>query len=468
MRSGGMIIQRHAIFFAFAPHTKRGGDFLMHSIWTEQVTLPQFEPLRGDARADVLVIGGGMAGLLCARLLTDAGVDCALAEADTLCGGVTQNTTAKITAQHGLIYDKLIREFGEEQAKRYLNANLAALERYRQMCADIDCDFETRDAYVYARGERKKIDDELRALDALGFHAAFAQELPLPFPVAGAVRFAEQAQFHPLKFAAAIAPGLRVYEHTPVRTVAGGTAEMEHGRITAERIITATHFPIWNRHGAYFLKLYQHRSYVIALENAPDVHGMYVDEAEKGMSFRNYKDFLLLGGGDHRTGKRGGGWKELQDFAGKHYPDAKLHCQWATQDCMSLDGAPYIGPYSKRTPQLFVAAGFNKWGMTGAMVSAMILSDLVTGRENEFAPAFVPSRTIWRPQLAVNAAETLVNFLTPTTRRCPHLGCALKWNSQEHSWDCPCHGSRFAVDGALLENPATGDWHGAPGKEQDA
>lgn len=114
-----------------------------------------------------------MAGLLCARLLTDAGVDCALAEADTLCGGVTQNTTAKITAQHGLIYDKLIREFGEEQAKRYLNANLAALERYRQMCADIDCDFETRDAYVYARGERKKIDDELRALDALGFHAAF-------------------------------------------------------------------------------------------------------------------------------------------------------------------------------------------------------------------------------------------------------------------------------------------------------
>ena len=135
---------------------------------------------------------------------------------------------------------------------------------------------------------------------------------------------------------------------------------------------------------------------------------------------------------------------------------------------MSLDGAPYIGLYSKRTPQLFVAAGFNKWGMTGAMVSAMILSDLVTGRENEFAPAFVPSRTIWRPQLAVNAAETLLNFLTPTTRRCPHLGCALKWNSQEHSWDCPCHGSRFAVDGALLENPATGDWHGAPGKEQDA
>lgn len=441
----------------------------MHSIWTEQGTLPHFEPLHGDTRADVLVIGGGMAGLLCARLLTDAGVDCVLAESDTLCGGVTQNTTAKLTAQHGLIYDKLIREFGEEKAGLYLRANLAALERFRQMCSGMDCNFETRDAYVYARDSRKKLDDELRALDTLGFSsAAFAEKLPLPFPVAGAVRFAEQAQFHPLKFAAAVAPGLRIYEHTPVRTVEGGVAQTDYGRITAERIIVATHFPIWNRHGAYFLKLYQHRSYVIALENAPDVHGMYVDEAEKGMSFRNYQNLLLVGGGDHRTGKRGGGWKELQDFALKHYPDAQLHCQWATQDCMSLDSAPYIGPYSKRTPQLFVATGFNKWGMTGSMVSAMILADLVTGRENEFAPAFAPSRTILRPQLAVNAAETLVNFLTPTTRRCPHLGCALKWNSQEHSWDCPCHGSRFAVDGRLLENPATGDWHGAHREEKRA
>lgn len=441
----------------------------MHSIWTEQAALPHFAPLRGDARADVLIIGGGLAGLLCARLLTDAGVDCALAESDTLCGGVTQNTTAKLTAQHGLIYDKLIREFGKEVAGLYLRANLAALERYRQMCTGVACDLETRDAYVYARGDRRKIDSELQALDTLGFSfASFAENLPLPFPVAGAVRFVEQAQFHPLKFAAAITPGLRIYEHTPVRTVEGRVAQTDHGRITAERIITATHFPIWNRHGAYFLKLYQHRSYVIALENAPDVHGMYVDEAEKGMSFRNYGHLLLVGGGDHRTGKRGGGWKELQDFTRKHYPDARFHCQWATQDCMSLDGAPYIGPYSKRTPNLFVATGFNKWGMTGSMVSAMILADLVMGRENEFAPAFVPSRTILRPQLAVNAAETLIHFFTPTTRRCPHLGCALKWNSQEHSWDCPCHGSRFAVDGTLLENPATGDWHGAHREEKRA
>ena len=438
----------------------------MHALWTENIAMPHFEPLRGDTRADVLVIGGGMAGLLCARLLTDAGVDCALVESDTLCGGVTQNTTAKITAQHGLIYDRLMREFGAARAGQYLRANLAALERYRKMCSEIDCNFETRDAYVYARSDRRKIDAELRALETLGYPAAFAEKLPLPFPVAGAVRFAQQAQFHPLKFAAAIAPGLRIYEHTPVRAVGGGAARTEHGRIAAERIITATHFPIWNRYGAYFLKLYQHRSYVIALENAPDVHGMYVDEAEKGLSFRNYQNLLLLGGGDHRTGKRGGGWKELQDFALKYYPDARLHCQWATQDCMSLDGAPYIGPYSRRTPQLFVATGFNKWGMTGSMVSAMILADLVTGRENEFAPAFTPSRTILRPQLAVNTAETLVNFLTPTPRRCPHLGCALKWNSQEHSWDCPCHGSRFAADGTLLENPATGDWRGAQREEK--
>ena len=429
----------------------------MASLWEQTWEHPGFPALDGDLSTDVLIIGGGMAGVLCAYLLHRAGVDYALVEARTLCGGITRNTTAKITSQHGLIYDKLIRKFGVERAGQYLSAQEAALQSYRELCQTVDCGFEEKDAYVYSLDDRRKLERELNALEKLGFPGEFAGRLPLPFPVAGAVRFPRQAQFHPLKFVAAITKGLHIYEHTAVRELAGTTAVTDHGKIRAHKIIVATHFPFLNKHGSYFLKLYQHRSYVIALENAPDVAGMYVDEARTGMSFRNYGSLLLLGGGGHRTGKEGGGWRELREFAGRHYPHAVEKFHWATQDCMSLDGVPYIGPYSASTSGLYVATGFNKWGMTSSMVAAMVLCDLVQGKESPFGAVFSPSRSILRPQLAANGLEAVVNLLTPTTRRCPHLGCALKWNAQEHTWDCPCHGSRFTEDGRLLDNPATGD-----------
>ena len=133
---------------------------------------------------------------------------------------------------------------------------------------------------------------------------------------------------------------------------------------------------------------------------------------------------------------------------------AKEVCHWAAQDCMSLDHIPYIGQYSARTGELFTATGFNKWGMTGSMVAAQLLCDLVQGKKNEFADIFSPSRCICKPQLLVNGFETVTNLLSFTGKRCPHLGCALKWNPAEHSWDCACHGSRFDEQGHVLDNPA--------------
>ncbi len=429
----------------------------MISVWSANSILPEFEELKKDIKTDILVIGGGMAGILCAYMLDQAGLDYVLVEAKTICSGITKNTTAKITSQHGLIYDKLIRKFGTEKAEMYLKANEAALEKYRSISQNINCGFEVKDAFVYSLDDVKKIENELSALQQIGFNAAFEKDLPLPFSVAGAVKFKDQAQFNPLQFISAICAKLKIYEHTKVREMVGNTAITEKGKITAQKIIVATHFPFINKHGSYFLKMYQHRSYVIAFENAPDVNGMYVDEAEKGMSFRNYENLLLVGGGDHRTGKTGGNWRELSDFAARSYPAAREKYRWATQDCMSLDGVPYIGHYSKQTPTLYVATGFNKWGMTTSMVSAMILTDLVQEKENPYSAVFSPSRTIIRPQLAVNAFEAVTNLLTISEKRCPHLGCALKWNEHERSWDCPCHGSRFTEKGNLIDNPATGD-----------
>lgn len=429
----------------------------MLSVWTANSEFNSFPNLQGDIKTQVAVIGGGITGILCAYMLKQKGVDCVVLEADRVCKGVTQNTTAKITSQHGLIYNKLIKGFGIEKAQIYLTANENAVKRYRELCKNIPCDFETKDNYVYSVNNLRKIEDETHALVRLGFNPDFASEIPVPISIEGAVKFENQAQFNPLKFLSHIAKNLQIYENTKVIEIRGNEALTFNGKVTADYFIVATHFPFMNKYGGYFAKLYQERSYVIALENGAQIDGMYVDEAKKGMSFRNYKNYLLIGGGDHRTGKDGGNYRELRTFAKIYYPSNPEKYSWATQDCMSLDGVPYIGRYSPKIPNVLVATGFNKWGMTSSMVSSEILSDMVVGKKNDYEEFFSPSRSVVTPQLAVNMFESAVGLLTPSTKRCPHLGCALKWNSAEHTWDCPCHGSRFTEKGEVIENPATDD-----------
>ena len=431
----------------------------MNSVWVEHCDMPHYESLAGSIKTDVLIIGGGMAGVLCARFLQEKSVDYTLVEGRTIGSGITKDTTAKITAQHGLLYAKLLRTKGEETVRKYLDVNLQAVQKYTELCKQMDCDFETKTSYIYSRNDRKKLEEEADALRKIGYDALMVQNTGLPIETVGAIGFEDQGQFHPLKFMAGLARGLNIYEHTFVKEFKDHTAVTDHGNIVFQKVIFATHFPIDNKHGMYFLKLYQHRSYVIALEHAADVDGMYLDAEKGGFSFRNYGNLLLLGGGSHRTGKSGGNWQQLYDFAGKHYPGAIPRYAWATQDCMSLDGIAYIGAYAKHMQDCYVATGVNKWGMTSSMVSAMILTDLVMEKENPYAEVFDPARSMWTPQLFCNGWEAFTNLLTISKKRCPHLGCALKWNSEERSWDCPCHGWRFAEDGTLIDNPANGDLH---------
>ncbi len=429
----------------------------MDSIWTKTAKKDKFNELQGDIKTDVLIIGGGIAGILCCYMLKNAGIDCVLVEAKQICSGITKNTTAKITAQHGLIYEKLVRKYGTEKARLYYTAQQEALELYRRLSVNCDCDFKLKDSYVYSLNNRAKLESEIKALEKIGCKADFLEETELPLSVAGAIRIANQAQFHPLKFAFWLAEDLPIYENTKVLEMLPDGAVTNRGRIKAEKIIVATHFPFINKHGSYFLKMYQHRSYEIALKNAPRINGMYVDEDISGLSFREYNGLLLLGGGSHRTGKKGGNWKELRSFAAKKFSESREVCSWATQDCMTLDGMAYIGQYSKNTPNMYVATGFNKWGMTSSMVSAMILTDMVREKENRYASLFSPQRSMYKPQLMVNICESAAGLLCPTVPRCPHMKCALKYNPQERSWDCSCHGSRFEESGRLIDNPATDD-----------
>ena len=430
---------------------------MTNSIWENEITMPRFPTMQGNRKTDVLIVGGGLTGLLCAWRLQQEGVDYLLIEADRICSGTSGKTTAKITSQHGLIYEKIAHTYGLETARLYYEANEAALEAYGRICANLECDFGRKDSFVYTTDNPNRLKRELYVLEKIGARADFAEILPLPFHVEGAIRFRNQAQFHPLKFAERLCYGLKILEHAPARAFNGNTVLTDYGRITAEKIIVATHFPILNKRGFYFAKQYQSRSYMVSLLNAPQLNGMYRDESECGFSFRNYGTSLLVGGNSHRTGKSGGGWAALEKVAQRWYPTARLQYRWAAQDCMTLDGIPYIGKYSKGSSEYYVATGFNKWGMTSAMLASMILTDQICGRENPYESVFTPQRSSLHPQLAVNMVESAANLLRFSTPRCPHLGCALQWNPHEQSWDCPCHGSRFDEDGKLLENPATGD-----------
>ena len=343
------------------------------SVWQNDASLSEFPTLSRELSTDVLVIGGGLAGLLTAWELRQRGVDVALVEMGRLCSATTVHTTAKLTAQHGLIYQKLIRSLGVEGASQYYKANAEAVEQLKNLCHRFGAPIDEKANFVYS-SDRRKLDRELDAFQKLGIPAIFVEAPPLPLSAAGAIGIPGQAQFHPLKLAASLAKELTIYENSRVTELIGNTATTEHGRIRAKKIVVTTHFPFLNKHGSYFLKLYQHRSYLLALENA------------------------------------------------------------GALDAMSLDGIPYIGQYSRNTPDLYVAAGFNKWGMTGSMVSAMLLTDLLHGKQNEYAEIFSPSRSILKPQLLLNCAETTANFLIPTTKRCPHLGCALKYNREERRW----------------------------------
>ncbi|XZM34306.1 FAD-dependent oxidoreductase [Clostridium perfringens] len=475
----------------------------MKSVWSESCKFRKREALNKDIKTDVLVIGAGIAGILTAYMLKQKGREVVLIDAAEIASGNTKNTTAKITSQHDLIYSKLISEFGEEKARQYAKANELAIKKYKEIIEykRIECDFEEKPAYVYSLNEVDVLKEEVEAAKNLGIDAEFVQEVNLPFKIKGAVKFNNQAQFNPLKFLRGISNELVIYENTRALEIKENLVVTSGGNITANNIVVATHYPIMNAPGYYFMKMHQERSYVLALENTSEIDGMYIDLNKEGYSFRTYNNLLLLGGISHRTGENeeGGSYDELRKVVKKLYPKAKEKYYWSAQDCMTIDGIPYIGRYSNETLNIYVATGFNKWGMTSSMVSAMIISDMILEKENDFSEIFSPRRfdlSLSINNIANDLIETAKNFIAQkvyipsseiehiknghggiieyngekvgvykdkegkeffVSTKCTHLGCQLSWNADELTWDCPCHGSRFDYKGRLIGSPATKD-----------
>lgn len=333
----------------------------MKSIWSKTAHIPKGKELDGEIYVQNVVIGAGMAGILTAYMLKKKGEDVIVIEADRIAGGQTKNTTAKITSQHDLIYHEMIKKAGLRKAEQYAEANEAAIKTYEKIIREegIACHFERLPSYLYTRAEKgqEKLRQEAEAASMLGIASHYIEEdeiHELPFKVSGAVCFENQAQFHPLEFITALAERLTIYENARILEVHGHVITTDKGIVTAENIIFATHYPIANIPGFYFIRQHQERSYVLALEGEEvprKLSGMYYGIDEDGLSFRSAEGKLLFGGGSHRTGNKvknceKAGYSYLREQAQLYYPNAKETAFWAAQDCMPHDKIPFIGKYS--------------------------------------------------------------------------------------------------------------------------
>jgi glycine/D-amino acid oxidase-like deaminating enzyme/nitrite reductase/ring-hydroxylating ferredoxin subunit len=489
------------------------------SFWIESTPETDYPTLTAGISVDVAIVGAGITGLTAAALLRRAGKTVAVVEAKRIVEGATGYTTAKVTAGHGVIYSELEEVFGRERARTYAEANQAALERISRFVEEdgIDCDYERKPNYVYAESgdERPEIEAEVEAAKRCGLDVSFAESTPLPYEVAGAVRLDSQAQFHPRKYLLALAgaipgDGSHVFELTRALDIdAGRPCEVrtDRGTLRAREVILATHLPFLDR-GLFFAKTYPHRSYAVAapIDEAHDPDGMFINSGTPTRSVRTIRvgERLLVqvGGNGHKTGEEPDTprrYRELEEFLRQHWPEAgPVEFAWSTQDYMSLDRVPYVGALRRRSPQLTIATGFNKWGMTNGTVAAMILTDRILEQPNDWAELFDSKRLNRRAarKLVKEGASVGLHFFGDRLRRaerdaanlergegaivrrggqrraayrdeagtlhvlspvCRHLGCLVSWNAAERSWDCPCHGSRYTGEGQMIQGPTVKD-----------
>ena len=489
------------------------------SYWTETTKRPQFKKLEEDIDIDVCIIGAGITGISTAYMLNGQNLNICIIDKGEICSGVIENTTAKITSQHGLIYKYLMETFGEEYARKYFQSNEEAIKGIKEIIKkeNIACDFEKTENYVYTCKEEyiQTIKDEVETIRMIGGNAEFIENTSLPFKIEAGIKLENQAKFHPLKYLYGL---IKVLEKNNISVFTNSRViemkknngmyniKTEEGKtITAKYVVMATHYPIKNFPGMHFLKMYQDRSYAIAIKpNGKFPKEMYISAESPVASFRAINDeLLIIGGAEHKTGENNIdldiSYKQLETYAKEIYPEAEIEYQWATQDCVSIDKVPYIGEFSNLMPNLYIATGYKKWGMTTSYVAAKIISDKILKKKNEYeniykATRFAPignykefgnmlKQTVY--SLGINKIKIpetefedieknsggVVEYkgkkigvykdesgkLFIVEPYCAHLGCELSWNNLEKTWDCPCHGSRYTYEGKVITEPTVKD-----------
>jgi len=488
-----------------------------HSYWYEHIELPNFNPLAETVKTEVAIVGGGITGITTAYLLSKKGVKVTLIDAGSLLSGTTGHTTAKVTVQHGLIYDQLINNFDLETAKLYYAANKSALEFISNTVDElqINCDFEHETAYLYTNSDDyiEKLMKEKDAYEQIGIDHSLVKELPINIPIKLALKIKKQAKFHPLKYLTSVINecvkhNVQFYENTVAvdleYTNHPVVLTKEGQRISCDYVILASHYPFYDGLAFFPTRMYADRSYIAAFKYDEEYPGgMYISAESPNRSIRTAKDesgedILLIGGESHKVGQGKmtiEHYEALQKFAVENFKVGDFLYRWSAQDLVTLDNVPYIGSITKSKENILVATGFRKWGMTTSTVAAQIFSDTITNHRNVYKDIFAPSRKV-----ANNAIKNFIKYNadvakhlikgkmeyaqsskeiekdTATIMRihgkragvyrdlddklhivdttCTHLGCEVNWNDGERTWDCPCHGSRFSYTGEVIDGPA--------------
>jgi glycine/D-amino acid oxidase-like deaminating enzyme/nitrite reductase/ring-hydroxylating ferredoxin subunit len=491
------------------------GPASVSSYWLESTEREVRPPLERDLDCDVAVIGGGIVGVTAALRLSREGARVALLEARRIGAGATGYTTAKLSSLHGLSYAKLAGSLGEETARIYGEANQAGLEQVARLVAElgIECDFRRRPNFTYAASEQGRTDlrDEVQVAERLGLPASYVEQIDeLPFGTAGAVRFSEQAEFHPLRYLhglveAAAEAGAAIHEGMRVVSVAQGHPCRVTGEggatVRAEHVVVATHLPILDR-GLFFARTHPERSYVLLARLRGGVPaGMYLSDESPAHSLRSVPtpegELLMVGGESHKPGQSDAAerFDALERWARERFDVVSIEHRWATQDNMPADGLPFVGRLWPLSSRMLTATGFRKWGLAMGTAAAGILADAIGGRENPWAATFSPLRLhplAGGPEFLKENADAGLRFLRDRlterldadrlapgqggvvgsglsqravyrddegelhslSARCTHLGCIVAFNRAERTWDCPCHGSRFTLEGEVIEGPA--------------
>lgn len=420
------------------------------SLWESYYENNQIKILEDDIKCDVLIIGGGITGLLCAYELKKRNINYVLVEKDKVGNKTTLKTTAFITAQHEVLYQDLLTKHGIEKTKEYLNINLKALNMYKELSEEFDFDYKECNSYMYSSVSKDIILQEKITLDILGYKANVTDNIPLNINIKAAVSFNNQATINPIKLVNILKKQLNIFEFTMIDKIKGNIAyTTTNQKIKFNKVIIATHYPINNYKSLMFAKLTQRRSYVAAIKGI-NVENTYCSVDENGFYFRGYKDYLIIGGNDRNTK-----YKCINTFKEKInelIPDKNIDYLWSGQDCITIDDIPYIG---KVTNNQYIATGFHLWGFTWAMASSFIIADEIENKH--YYQIVSPNRFFIKKRLFINILTTFKNLVSFKTPRCSHMKSSLNYNELENTFECPCHGSRFDKNGKVIDGPAKDD-----------